>query len=228
LVSDVVDDDVSVDDITFIPGTNDLMFICDDRWWRWNITTDWPGVQLDNRINCLLAVSPDGLRMALVPAGVQSLEIEYWIVKSGEAGPISRVAPPETGGRKAVWHPNQPILATCGYWGEGIEVWDFSCSPSPIRVFHQPGGYTHMAFLPDGRLVTCHESGEIAIWSVNSSKKLASASTLGVQEYQLLQGSDQIIITDVSSSVVHISVAPNGRNIAAMTTSGTVVFFEIN
>ena len=99
----LVGDEAMIHSPLFVPGTHDLMFIVDDyeaegQWWRWDVTTDWPGRRLGHRVSRLLAVSPDGRRLALCPAGTETLVIEYWDLS--EFRPLARFTPPRPGDGK--------------------------------------------------------------------------------------------------------------------------------
>lgn len=222
----VIEDESKLNDLMFVPSTNILMFVDNGKWWRWDVTTDWPGKRLTPVVGGLLAMSQDGYRLAIVPVGIDKLVIEYWDLN--EFRPVGRVAPPESGGRKAAWHPTRPLLATTGFWSEGAEVWDFTTPSSPRRILHESGNYNHQTFLPDGRLVTGHESGEVAVWDVDAGRKIAVATTSELGQLKLVENSDRVTVTQEAGSVASVAVAPDGQTIAAMTSSGAVVFFDVD
>lgn len=93
----LVGDEARVNDLLFVPGTHDLMFVVDDyeakgQWWRWDVTTDWPGRRLGPRVSRLLPISPDGRRLALCSAVTETLAIECWAL--AEFRPLTRFIPP--------------------------------------------------------------------------------------------------------------------------------------
>jgi WD40 repeat protein len=226
----LVGEEARVNGLLFVPGTHDVLVAFDDyeaegQWWRWDVTTDWPGRRLDPPVSRLLAVSPDGRRLALCPADPDTLVIEYWDL--AEFRPLARFTPPETGGRKAAWHPARPLLATTGYGAQGLEVWDFTNPAPPRRSLHDPGDYNHQAFLPDGRLVTAHESGELAVWDVDAGRRVATASTAELGLLKLAEEPDQVTVTQDRPGLASVAVSPDGRTVAAMTYGGAVALFKV-
>ena len=226
----LVGQESQVNSLLFVPGTHDLMVAFDDyeaegQWWRWDVTTAWPGRRLDPPVSQLLAVSPDGRRLALCPAGPGALVIEYWDL--AELRPLARFTPKETGGRKAAWHPARPLLATTGYWAEGLEVWDFTDLAAPRRSLHDPGNYNHQAFLPDGRLVTAHESGELSVWDVDAGRRVATASTADLRLLKLIDEPGRVTVTQDEPGIASVAVSPDGRTVAPMTYGGAVALIEV-
>lgn len=107
-------------------------------------------------------------------------------------------------------------------------MWDLSDLANPRRSLHHPGNYNHQAFLPDGRLVTAHESGELAVWDVDAGRLVATASTAELGQLKLVEEPDQITIAQDRPGIASIATSSDGRTVAAMTYGGAVALFEVD
>jgi WD40 repeat protein len=169
-----------------------------------------------------VAVSPDGRWLAL---GSLAPNITVWDRERGSRVACFAAHNESVGG--VAFHPTTSLLATCGHWGGGFKVWDIADLAHPRRVLEDAATVNDLKFLPDGRLITGGESGDLSLWDVGSRRLVARASTAELGGLKLVEEDDQVTITHDKPEISKVAVSPNGRTVAAGTVGGAVVFYEV-
>jgi WD40 repeat protein len=126
------------------------------------------------------------------------------------------------------FHPTKPILATCGDCGGGFKVWDISALLEPRCLLEDSATVNDLKFLPDGRLITGRDSGELSLWDVEDSRLVARASTSDLKQIKLLAEQDQVTITEDRPEITRVAVSLDGDTIAAGTIDGAVALYQIS
>jgi WD40 repeat protein len=176
----------------------------------------------------LYAPSPSGQFIVVLAtpasAGATSPLIVWDLL---EAKPFATLPDFPDGPRAMAWHPTRQLLAGHGWWDGGFVVLDLADRKNPRQILAEPGNCSAIGFLPDGRLVTGYESGELRLWDVASGQQLSRTITALPGDLKLIAEEEQVTITEDSPSVSSITVSADGRTVAVGTVTGTVIFFDV-
>jgi WD40 repeat protein len=106
-------------------------------------------------------------------------------------------------------------------------VWDIADLTSPRGVLEDSATVNDLKFLPDGRLVTGCESGDLCLWDVEGRRCVARANTADLGDMTLVKEEDMVVITQDRPEISKVAVSPDGRTVAAGTLGGSVAFYEV-
>lgn len=169
------------------------------------------------------AVTPDGRHLCF---GSLDSELSIWDRVNGRQ--LTRFSAQPEGVHAVAMHPTKQLLATCGHWKGGIKIWDYSAPATPRCLFEDPAIVNDLKFLPDGRLITGCESGDLCLWDIEAYRCMTRASTADLGGLKLVEEDDQITVTHNKPGVSEVAVSPDGRTIAAGTYGGAVAFYSVS
>lgn len=216
------------EDLVFRPGGSILMFRLGVAWWQLDGPTSTPESCSPAPVFRLYCVSPDGRQLVLCMGKDKADDrapTYVWDLAGNQ--PRATLLPIEGGLRTAVWHPTRPLVAGCSWWEGGFAVWDLTNPSAPRRLMAEGGACNDIAFLPDGRLATAHESGDLNLWDIEFSQLLAHVDTVELRGLKLAEETEQITITYDRPGIGAVAASPDGRVVGVGTHGGVIALYDV-